>query len=310
MAPEVLDRAVHVVAGKGGVGRTTVACALALRFAQSGRRTLLLEVNAPDNAAACLGVQPAVDIPREVLNNLWLCRMTPAGSMREYALMVLKSKALYRLVFENDLVKYLLRSIPSLAEFTMLGKAWFHSTEVQNGAPKYERIVIDAPATGHAITFLSVARTVANISPKGVMKDASEKMARMVESSEQTCMHVVCLPEEMPVNEALELITSAKNRLNMAIGLGFVNRLLPTLEPHRAVIDGVEAQAKSQPALLPYVEATRLHLDREAFQREHCRRFEQECELPVVRVPEYGRGGLLGDAPPHERLAALLQESG
>ena len=313
MAAKWLERSVHVVAGKGGVGRTTVACALALRFANDGKRTLLLEVNAPDNAAMALGVQPALDTPREALNNLWVCRMTPRGSMQEYALMVLKFKALYRLVFENDLVKYLLRSIPSLAEFTMLGKSWYHTTEARDGEPKYERIVIDAPATGHAITFLSVARTVANISPKGIMKDAAEKMAQMVESKDDSCMHVVCLAEEMPVNEGLDLIEAARSRLNMDVGIGFINRLLPPLcaPEQRSVIERLDQTARfARPQLRPYLESAALRLDREAFQQEHAARFEKDSGLSTFRVPEFERRATKTDEPvlaPHERLAALLE---
>ena len=179
---ERLARRVQVVVGKGGVGRTLVASAIAKRAADAGFRTLLLEVDAPDSAARQLRVKPAIDHPREVLNNLWLCRMTPAGAMKEYALMTLRFQALYSLVFENRLVKYFLKSIPSLGEFTMLGKAWHHATETHShGGPRFERVIIDAPATGHAITFFSLARIVADVAPPGVMADASTKMAELLE---------------------------------------------------------------------------------------------------------------------------------
>lgn len=303
-AGERLSRRVQVVAGKGGVGRTAVSCALALRSARAGQRTLLLEVNAPDNAAAFLGVAPAVDEPREVVNNLWLCRMTPEGAMREYALMVLKFKALYNLVFENRMVKYLLRSIPSLAEFTMLGKTWFHTTEhlPDHKEPKYERIIVDAPATGHAITFLSVARIVADVTPKGVMKKAAERMAAMVESDD-TCLHVVTLPEEMPVNEGLDLLTAAKERLRMSPGLGIVNRMLPPLgdDPERALVRRLFGE-NGAPAVEPYLEAAVLRLDREDLQREHAVRFVEESKLPPVELYDYDALQAM-DPLPHERHA-------
>lgn len=303
-AGERFSRRVQVVAGKGGVGRTAVSCALALRSARAGQRTLLLEVNAPDDAAAFLGVAPAVDEPREVVNNLWLCRMTPEGAMREYALMVLKFKALYNLVFENRMVKYLLRSIPSLAEFTMLGKTWFHTTEELLGTeePKYERIIVDAPATGHAITFLSVARIVADVTPKGIMKKAAERMAEMVES-EQTCVHVVTLPEEMPVNEGLELLAAAKDRLRMYPGVGIVNRLLPPLGEagDASLIRRLRAEGPT-PAMEPYLEAAVLRLDREALQQEHAARFREESKLPSLELYDYEAQAAMGTVP-HERHA-------
>lgn len=289
---ERLNRRVQVVAGKGGVGRTALSAALAVRAARAGHRTLLLEVDAPDSAAAQLHVAPAVDEPREVMNNLWLCRMSPPGAMREYALMVLRFKPLYNLVFENRLVKYLLRSIPSLGEFTMLGKAWFHTTENRvDGGPKYERVIIDAPATGHSVTFLSLARLVANVSPPGIMKQAAERMAAMVESDRDACLHVVTLPEEMPVNEGLELVAAAQDRLRMARGLGVVNRVLPPLlEPEeRALVDGLEGGG---PELQPYLRAARARADREAWQAEHAERFVEQSGLMTLQLPDLGAAGV------------------
>lgn len=279
----LLSRRVHVVAGKGGVGRTTIAAALAHKLAREGHRTLLLEVDAPDDAARAMGVQPAVDTPREAFNNLWLCRLTPTGSMKEYALLVLKFKALYNLVFENRLVKYLLRSIPSLGEFTMVGKTWYHSEERrEDGAPKYERIVIDAPATGHAITFLSVARTVATVVPAGIMRDFAEKMAALVESKDDACLHVVALPEEMPVNEGLDVLRMCTERVRMAPGLGFVNRMLE----ERFDAAALEIVERLPEAFAPYVEVAKLRSDREHWQSEHAERFARESALPTIVVPE------------------------
>lgn len=288
-----LQRRVQVVVGKGGVGRTALASALALRAARDGHRTLLLEVDAPDNAAAQLGVSPAVDTPREIMNGLWLCRMTPPGSLREYALMVLRFKPLYNLVFENRLVKYLLRSIPSLGEFTMLGKAWFHTTETRDDdSPRYERVIIDAPATGHAVTFLALARLVADVSPPGIMRQAAERMAEMVESEDEACLHVVTLPEEMPVNEGVQLVREAEHRLKMTPGLGFVNRVLAPLV-HEADAEVMSAlEAEPAPEVAPYLTAARRRRDREGWQREHIARFVDKSGLVTMQLPELGPAGV------------------
>lgn len=283
---ERLDRPFQVVAGKGGVGRTLVASAIALRAAAQGHRTLLLEANAPDNAARYLGVDPSIDEPREVLDNLWLCRMTPAGALKEYALMVLRFKALYGLVFENRLVKYFLRSIPSLAEFTMMGKTWYHSTEtLPDGSPRYTRIVLDAPATGHAVTLLSLSRVVADTVPSGIMKTAAEKMAALIEAPSASCLHLVATPEEMPVNEAIELAAAQRTRLRMASGLAVINRRLAPL------VSEAEAQTLAtlphEPVLEPYLRAVARRRDLEEAQAQHSDRLWSALDRPAVTIYEH-----------------------
>ncbi len=284
---ELLDAPVQVVAGKGGVGRSTVATAVALRLARRGHRTLLLEVDGPDATTRLLGRAPAVDTPREVENNLWSCRMTPAGSLREYALLVLRFKTLYRVVFENRLVRYLLRSIPSLAELTMLGKAWWHATQERDrdGRRRFDRVVIDAPATGHALTFLGVARTVARVAPAGAMKDQTEEMARWVEDA---VLHVVALPEEMPVNEGLELWAAASERLAMRPGLAIANRVSPASFTERA--DDLRALAATLPPDLGALLERRLH--RAATEQGHVERFFAGAGRPGLRIEEASLSGL------------------
>lgn len=271
------------------MGRTTVACALALAHAARGERTLLLEVNAGDSAAARLGVDPAPDQPREVLNNLFLCNMTPAGSLREYALLILRFRAVYNLVFENRLVKYLLRSIPSLAEVTMAGKFWYHTVQTRSdGRLEYDRIILDAPATGHAITFLGVSRAVADLAPSGRMKREVSRMAEMIESSD-TCLHIVTRAEEMPVNEALDLETAARERLRMSLGWGFVN-FFPgdwISASERACVRRLHAS----PEIDPYLEAARARLSRiERAEAERARLVERS-QLRYLDLPEFDRLG-------------------
>lgn len=303
-------RRVQVVGGKGGVGRTTMACALALAHARRGDRTLLLEVNAANSAAHRLGVAPAPDEPREVLNNLWLCNMTPAGSLREYALLILRFRALYNLVFENRLVKYLLRSIPSLAEVTMAGKFWYHTVETQrDGRPKYDRIILDAPATGHAVTFLGVSRVVADLAPGGRMKREVSRMAEMIESRD-TCLHIVTRPEEMPVNEAIDLEVAARTKLRMSLGSGFVN-FFPTewlSRSERAMLRRI----RPSPEIAPHLRAAEARLSRtERAEAERARLVEQS-RLSWIDVPDFDRlpPGVEGLERVVERLETVLDTEG
>ena len=305
MGPRVLDEPVQIVAGKGGVGRTTIAAALALRASREGHRTLLLEVDAPDSATRALNAQPAVDTPREVENNLWVCRMTPRGSLREYALLVLRFKVLYRLVFENELVRYLLRSIPSLGEVTMLGKAWWHATQEQreDGQLRFERVIIDAPATGHALTFLSVAQVVADAAPPGIMRDKAQQMANMVK---RAVLHVVALPEEMPVNEALDLLAAIPKRVDIRPGLAIMNRFQPELFSleERAIIAGL----KDQPGVHAYYQAAERRRIREQLEGMYYERFAHQSGQSSICIPDLA--GFEGLDLVEQVVAAIDREVG
>ena len=284
-----LRKRVQVVGGKGGVGRSTIACGLAWKAAEAGEKTLLLEVDTHDEASGVLGVEPARDTPREVFNNLWLCNMTPAGSLEEYAVMVLRFRALYRIVFENRLVRYLLRSIPSLGEFTMAGKFWFHTSEVDDrGYPKYDRIILDAPATGHAITFLSVSRVVADLAPAGRMKSEAIRMAEMIES-EQTCLHIVTQPEEMPINEALELEEALASKLRMHPGVIFLNRYWRRrFEPETSE---VLTRLADDARWTQWVRAGRSVLARQTLTEKEADRLAAGTDMPILTVPDLGNLG-------------------
>ena len=284
-ACDFLRRRFQVVAGKGGVGRSLISSALALRSSRMGLKTLLLEVNAPDHCARMLGVSPSVDAARTVSDNLDLCRMTPAGALREYALMILKFPALYRLVFENPFVKYFLKSIPSLGEFTMLGKAWYHAQELlPDGQHRYDCVIIDAPATGHALTFLSVARTVARTIPKGPMKTAAIKMAELVEDSRNSCVHLVVTPEDMPVNEGLELRQKLQEQVKMELGLNFMNRVSFSELPDSSdeFFSALETKTTENPGLGPYLEIAKIRRDRRQHQTIHRERFESVVPQVVL----------------------------
>lgn len=283
-AQDALGRRFQVVSGKGGVGRSTVAAALALRSAEAGARTLLLDVDGAGGSAAFFGGPPVFDHPKLIRQRLWLCSMTPQGAMSEYALMILKVRALYSLVFERRMVQQLLGSIPSLAEFTMIGKAWFHATErLPDGTPRFERVILDAPATGHAVTFLSVARVVAEVVPAGVMQEAARRMAELVESDQDACLHVVALPEELPVTEGLELAQASRARIGMTLGLGVMNRLLPPLcdGPQDALRDALERDRE----LFPYARVLAARMRREAEQRAQLGRFTAGLGRPWVALP-------------------------
>ena len=148
----LLDRRLLLVTGKGGVGKSTVAAALALRLASAGLRTLLCEVNADGRLGRMLAHPEVGADVVQVEPNLSMVDLQPDASMREYVLSKIRLERVYRAVFENRMVKYFLRFVPALAETVMLGKVMWHLRQWPDAPGGFDRIVVDLPATGHALT--------------------------------------------------------------------------------------------------------------------------------------------------------------
>ncbi len=238
-----------VITGKGGAGKSTVSAALALAFARSGRRTLLCEVNSGGRATALLGHPQAGPEVTKLEGELWSVDVRPAEAMREYVLQRVRIERVYRAVFENPLVRAFLRFIPSLAETVMLGKILWHLREAEGPRPRWDIVVVDAPATGHALTFLGVPQVLLDTLPPGTMADEATWMRDLLVDASVTKALVVALPEELPILESLEL-ASGLRALHLALAAVVLNqatepRFLPEELTALASLPRLEALAQA-----------------------------------------------------------------
>jgi anion-transporting ArsA/GET3 family ATPase len=288
----LLDRQLHFVTGKGGVGKSVVACALATHLASSGLKTILVQVNAADSHSALLATPPIDGDIRRLDAHLSVVNIRPDAALHEYARIVLRFEAVVNALLENRVARAFLRFVPSLAELTMLGKIWYHAHESVDGAPRFDRIVVDAPSTGHGLGFLRVARVVHDATgEKGPMAEKTREMQATLTDPKRSVLHVVTLPEEMPVNETLELIAAARDDAFPRLGLVIVNAVTPVLfdGETRILAEHLLANAKRDDAvdgLTGIVDVAARRLSREAVeQREIARLDERVTGLPRVSVP-------------------------
>ena len=205
--PELLDKRLVIVTGKGGVGKSTVALALGLAAAAEGRRTIVCEVSSQEHTSRVFHRAEVGFHEVEMAENLWAISIDPDEAMREYVLLQLKVRAMRDLLFRSRIFTYLAAATPGLRELVTIGKIWEVAQpdrKVKKGR-KYDLVIVDAPATGQGVAFLQTPRTFANIARVGPIKAQAEALEAFIVNHRKTGVAIVALPEEMPVNETAAL---------------------------------------------------------------------------------------------------------
>src|ERR1700760_1471404 len=155
------DKRFVLVTGKGGVGKTTVCAAEALALSAKGKRVLVAMCNAKERLSVMLGSAPIGADVVPGARDVGAVNMLPEKALEEYGVLVLRSRALSKTLFDNAYVRTFLRAVPGMQEWTMLGKAWWHTTEtLPDGSFKYDVVILDAPATGHGLDMLRVPKVI------------------------------------------------------------------------------------------------------------------------------------------------------
>jgi anion-transporting ArsA/GET3 family ATPase len=227
---DFLARRFLFVTGKGGVGKTTVVAALAERFARAGKRVLVAETSPKEHISGLFGRSSLPTQITELSPRLYGVLLDADVALKEYGTIVLKSERLVSALFDNKLVLGFFHGAPGLKEWAALGKAWYHSTEVlADGSPRFDVVILDAPATGHGLDMLRVPKTIVELSPPGVLRTDAEKAWTQFRDPAQSGVVVVSLPEEMPTNESIELCQALKGELGLPLLALVANQVVPSI---------------------------------------------------------------------------------
>jgi anion-transporting ArsA/GET3 family ATPase len=302
------DRSVLYVTGKGGVGKTTVAAALGLAAARTGRRTIVCEVAEQDRmsrAFARHGVRPEEEV--ELAKDLWAITIDPQRALEEWLGKQLGGGAARRLLGHSQAFQYFVAAAPGAKELITIAKVWelAQAQRWDRHNRAYDLVVVDAPASGHGIGMLTTPRTFGEIARVGPIRRQATKVYEMLTDPARTGYIAVALPEEMPVTETIEL----ERRLRDAIGLGLDAIVMNAMWPERfssGDVTKLRAAARDghDAAAVDAVRAALVAHERVKAQRAHVRRLEGAVSVPLVSLPFVFESELGLDD--YERLAGEL----
>ncbi|GAA0811693.1 ArsA-related P-loop ATPase [Spirilliplanes yamanashiensis] len=290
----------HVVTGKGGTGKTTVAAALALALARGGRRTLLVEVEGRQGIAQLFGTDPLPYEERRIATTpdggeVRALAVDPEEALLEYLDMFYRLGAAGRALRKLGAIDFATTIAPGLRDVLLTGKVKEATTRSVNGRRAYHAVVLDAPPTGRIGRFLNVTTETARLAKVGPIKSQSEGVAALLRSP-MTAVHVVTLLEEMPVQESADAIGEL-TALGIGIGKVIVNGARPPLLASRGRVTkqelkrglaaaGLPADAGSVAALQAEAQA---HLTRRELE-ESLRTELAELGRPMIELPQLADG--------------------
>jgi len=231
----------HVVSGKGGTGKTTVAAALALALAGEGRTVLLTEVEGRQGIAQLFDTAPLPYEERRVASGagggeVYALAIDPEAALLEYLEMFYNLRRAGSALKKIGAIDFATTIAPGLRDVLLTGKVMEAATRERRGGGRlYDTVVLDAPPTGRVARFLNVNSEVAGLARMGPVRQQADSVMRLIRSR-QTAVHLVTLLEEMPVQETIDAVGELRD-VNLPVGAVLVNMVREPLLPLSSLTD-------------------------------------------------------------------------
>jgi anion-transporting ArsA/GET3 family ATPase len=294
-APDLLGRRLLFFTGKGGVGKTTVAAAAALLAAQEGRRVLVVAADGRQDLPALFEQPPVGFDPTPVYPGVWALTMNTEASLQEYLRLHLRVPLRGRIGPLARVFDFVATAAPGVREILTIGKIAWEVREALEGRARWDLVVVDAAASGHVIAQLDAPAAIRELVQVGPVRAQTEWLADLLADPGVTALNIVTTPEEMPVEETIELVGRLRAGVGVPLGAVVVNRVLPELFTRA---DEVVFEALREPAPLAALEeaagpgvaavlqAADLAVTLRRNRAAHLSGLRSAVDLPLLYVPE------------------------
>jgi anion-transporting ArsA/GET3 family ATPase len=245
----------HVVTGKGGTGKTTVAGALALALAHHGRKVLLIEAEGRQGIARLFDRPPLPYEERRIAigaggngdasgpgGDVYALAIDPEGALLDYLQMFYNMRSAGKALTKLGLVDFATTIAPGLSDVLVTGKATEAARRKQPGGYIYDAVVLDAPPTGRIGRFLNVTAEVSGLAKMGPIRTHADTVANVIKSP-QTVVHFVSTLEEMPVQETLDGIAELRAIPGLHVGGIVINMARTAVLSHADLTAPPEGRA-------------------------------------------------------------------
>ena len=250
--PFLLDKRLVFVTGKGGVGKTTVAACLARVAARRGKRVIVCEVAADDSGHDEIELAPGIHS----------IAIDPERAMREY-LTDQVGGALSKVMTSSRVFTYLAAAAPGMRELLTIGKVWdlAQLDQRRTGDTPYDLVILDAPATGHALGMLRTPRTFRDVARVGPISRQAGRIDTFLTNPALTGIVAVAAPEEMPVNETIDFIAALGEEMQLKPDAVVVNGVYPERfrDAEVATMESLDADSTQLRAALATARRARHH---------------------------------------------------
>jgi len=275
---------VVIVAGKGGVGKTTASAALALAAARSGRSVLVVEIEGKSGLAAMFGHDELGYEARDLAPGIRARTLTPDDALIEY----LQEHALGRLsrrLARAGAVDMVATAIPGMKDILVLGKV----KQLERADPA-DLIIVDAPAAGHAVTFLLSPAGLHDAVRAGPIRSQADDVIDLLTDGSRAQVMLVTLPEETPVNELVDTAFTLEDRVGVKLAPVVINGCLDHAPPDVSAEELADAARAADLPITPsdigaLVAAARFRAARVTNEREQIERLARRLPLPQIQLP-------------------------